>query len=91
MKSVIVVLRKGMIVRVSSFSMPYGTWTQLKRLQLSYHALDEYSSEDEFMRSDLLSLGFGGLHICKALINPLRNCILSYNGENFGINILLSV
>ena len=43
--------------------------------------LEENSSQDEFMSSDLFTLGFGGLHICKALINPARNAVLTYHGS----------
>ena len=59
-----------------------------KKAVNSIEGLDLTSSEQEFMRADKMTFGFGGLHICKALINPARNCILSYKGENYGINIL---
>ena len=46
------------------------------------------SSSAEFMSASTFTLGFGGLHIAKALINPSRNCVLTFKGENHGIHIL---
>ena len=37
------------------------------------------------------SIGFGGLDLCKAFVNILRNYNLQNNGEYFGTNILIAL
>ena len=50
--------------------------------------IDENSGESTLRKSDVFTIGFGGLHLCKNLINPGRNCVLTFDGENYGIHIL---
>ena len=46
--------------------------------------------------SDMLSpakytIGFGGLHLAKALVNSARNHVMQFDGKNFGINFLIAL
>ena len=58
-----------------------GTAEQLSLINLS-------SSSSDFIDSSKFTVGFGGLHIAKVLINPSRNCVLTFKGQNYGIHIL---
>ena len=51
-------------------------------------SLSAVSCVENMYRRDLFSFIFGGLHLCKACINCSRNHVLSYNGQNYGVNIL---
>ena len=51
--------------------------------------LTENSSRSDMLSWEKYTIGFGGLHLCKALVNALRNHEISYGGENFGLNILI--
>ena len=53
--------------------------------------LDSGNIELDFLRADKLNIGFGMLHILKAIINKTRNYSLSYQGQNYGIHILRSM
>ena len=56
--------------------------------QMSSSLIKSTSSASDYMDASKFTISFGGLHICKALINPARNCVLTFNGENYGIHVL---
>lgn len=53
--------------------------------------LDSENIDLEFLSADKITIGFGMLHILKAIINKTRNYSLSYQGQNYGIHILRSM
>ena len=59
-----------------------------KKTANEMNKIDEVSTDSEFMDSNLFSIGFNGLHLAKAIVNSLRNHVLSNGEENFGVNIL---
>ena len=59
-----------------------------KRAAKLYYHLEEDSTIDEFMSTDMFTIGFGGLHLGKSLVCTSRNYVLSYKGGHFGVNIL---
>ena len=59
-----------------------------KKTANEMNKIDEVSTDSEFMDSNLFSIGFGGLHLAKVIVNSLRNHVLSNREENFGVNIL---
>ena len=50
--------------------------------------IDLSSNLQQYSSSDLFSVGFGGLHLCKCVVNTLRCYSVSNHDENFGIYIL---
>ena len=51
---------------------------------------DLLSDESDYKKSKMFTIGFGGLHLAKSPVNILRNHVMTYDGENFGVNILRS-
>ena len=50
--------------------------------------IETTSTDDEFVGSNLFGVAFGGLHLCKAIINSTRCYSLTNEGGNFGLYIL---
>ena len=46
------------------------------------------STQADFLNPELTTIGYGGLHMCKALVNCFRNNVLTLDGENYGLGIL---
>ena len=59
-----------------------------KKAEKDNYYLDAQSNVNEMFSAELLSIGFGGLHLGKALVCTARNYVLAYNGEHFGVHIL---
>ena len=59
-----------------------------KKTDKDFYTIDSESTPVEMMSSELFTIGFGGLHLAKAIVNTSRNHVLTFNGQNFGINIL---
>ena len=60
-----------------SFHNLWDTDSVQKKTVDQIDGLDLSSPVDDFIYADKKTYGFGGLHIYKALINPLRNNILT--------------
>ena len=61
-----------------------------KAFRLNSNRIDVSSEVQDYMEPVRFTIGFGGLHLAKSPINCSRNHVLTYNGQNFGINILRS-
>lgn len=59
-----------------------------KEADIEWYHLSEDSPESEMYSSKIVTIGFGGLHLGKAFVCASRNYVLSYDGEEFGVNIL---
>ena len=53
--------------------------------------LDASSDIEQMMSPKYYTIGFGGLHLCKAFVNIIRNYVIQHNGEYFGTNILIAL
>ena len=62
-----------------------------KSAKLNPNVLNPSSSENDMMDPKKCTVGFGGLHLAKAVINMSRNYVLQYEGEYFGVNMLISL
>ena len=62
-----------------------------KKAKNNMPEIDMDSDENDVFSANLQTVAFGGLHLVKAIVNSLRNHILSYAGENYGLNILRSI
>ena len=49
------------------------------------------SDYESMMNPKSYTIGFGGLHLAKALVNSARNHVMQFDGENFGTEVLVSV
>ena len=45
-------------------------------------------NEEDFLDMSLFNIGFGGLHLCKCVVNTFRCFSISHDGQSFGIYIL---
>ena len=59
-----------------------------KKADNDYYHLDAKSSIEEMLSTEMVSIGFGGLHLGKSFVCTARNYVLLHNGEHFGVNIL---
>ena len=50
--------------------------------------IDVESNQKLFTASNLYGISFGGLHLCKCVVNAARCFSMSYQGENFGVYML---
>ena len=57
-----------------------------KKAAVEMPSLSLSSGVADMYRRDLFNFVFGGLHCCKAIVNCSRNHILTYNGQNYGLN-----
>ena len=62
--------------------------SQVKSAKELPEKLDSSNIALDFLRTDRYTVGFGMLHILKAITNKTRNYVLSLNGENYGIHVL---
>ena len=62
--------------------------SQVKSAAECVERLTKETVGHDHLRSDRFTVGFGMLHILKAITNKLRNYCLSLNGENYGVHIL---
>ena len=62
-----------------------------KKADLGWYHLSEDSPESEMFSSLMVTIGFGGLHLGKSFVCTSRNYVLSHNGEDFGVNILMEM
>ena len=62
-----------------------------KTSEESSFCLDVNSDTELMMSPKYYTIGFGGLHICKALVNILRNYNIQHNGEYFGTDVLIAL
>ena len=46
---------------------------------------------EKMMNPMCYTIGFGGLHLCKAFVNSIRNHVVQHNGEYFGTDILIAL
>ena len=53
--------------------------------------LDSDCSEDDMMSPRKYTVGFGGFHLAKALVNMMRNYVLQFDGQYCGVDILISL
>ena len=57
----------------------------------SSFCLDSNSPPEIMMSSKHYTIGFDGLHICKAFVNIIRNCNIQHDGEYLGIELLIAL
>ena len=50
--------------------------------------ITDKSTEDDFKNPGLVSIAFGGLHLAKSPTNFLRNNVLTFEGQNYGLHII---
>ena len=50
--------------------------------------IDLNSSESDYLSRYMFVIGFGGLHLAKAVVNCTRNHMLTLGGQNYGVNVL---
>ena len=62
-----------------------------KKADSDWYHLSEDSPEAEMLSTQMVTIGFGGLHLCKAFVCASRNHVLNFNGEDFGVNILMEL
>ena len=62
-----------------------------KKMAKEVRKIDSLSVDSEFTETMLCSIGFGGLHLLKAITNCLRNCSMTLDGMNYGVHILRSL
>ena len=78
----------GLVVFHNSWDMGSG---HKKSAKSNPDILNLSSSENDMMDPKKCTVGFGGLHLAKAVINMSRNYVLQYDGEYFGVNMLISL
>ena len=65
--------------------------SQVKSAEETPLKLDSKNLDTHFLSADRVTIGFGMLHILKAIINKTRNFSLCFRGQNYGIHILRSM
>ena len=81
-------LKGDSLCKSSSFPCIWDMGSAHKKTEHLHSQIDLLSTPSEMVSSHLFTIGFGGLHLAKAITNTMCNYILSYGGENFSINML---
>ena len=59
-----------------------------KKMAREFPKIDKLSTDTEYQMMMQCSIGFGGLHLAKAITNCSRNCSMTLNGNNYGMHVL---
>ena len=60
-----------------------------KKMTREYpNKIDGLSTDTEYEMRDMVTIGFGSLHVGKAITNCSRNCSMALNGNNYGTHVL---
>ena len=62
-----------------------------KTAKQSSSGLELDSTDSEMMDPRRYTIGFGGLHLSKSFVNTTRNHVLQFNGEYFGVDMLIAL
>ena len=62
-----------------------------KKMAREVRKIDTSSADSEYAEAMLCSIGFGGLHLSKAITNCQRNCSMTLDGINYGVHVLRSL
>ena len=74
--------------RMIVFNVLWDMGSSHKSTAKKMKKIDVLSKDKDFVNSDLHSVSFGGLHLCKCIVNAARCYNMAYKGEKFGIYIL---
>ena len=66
----------------------YDMGSSHKKASIEMPSLDSMSEGRDLFRRDMFSFAFGGLHLCKAIVNCSRNHVLTHNGDNYGVHLI---
>ena len=62
-----------------------------KRCKTISPQIELSSPNSDFLNPHLFTIGFGGLHLAKAVTNAFRNHVLTFQGMNYGMNIFRAI
>ena len=80
--------RNTVCVSLLAFHVLWDMGSSHKKMSKDTQKIDEDSTEFDFAKANLLSIGFGGLHLAKCITNCLRNCSMTLQGCNYGVYVL---
>ena len=78
-------------VRMVVFNILWDMGSSHKSVAKNMKKIDCTSTDKEFVTTDLQSISFGGLHLCKCVVNAARCFNMVFKGEKFGVYILRSL
>ena len=75
-------------VSLNVFHVLWDMGSSHKKTSKEIDQITEISTDAEYGSSYLFSIGFGGLHLGKAITNTSRNFSLSHKQQSYGIHVL---
>ena len=73
------------------FHVLWDMGTGQKKMEKEHASLEVVSTDNEMMCRRTYTVGFGGLHVAKALVNTTRNWVVQFDKQHFGVNILIGI